>query len=69
MPFMDIGSYGNDRTADKPGPLHRKMGLRIDLALISQSLVPGLERCGIERNTRKGSKPSDHAPLVVELSP
>jgi len=45
------------------------MGLRIDLALISQSLVPGLERCGIERNTRKGSKPSDHAPLVVELSP
>jgi len=43
------------------------MGLRIDLVHVSRSLAGALERCGIERNYRKGSKPSDHAPLVAEL--
>ncbi len=47
---------------------HRKMGLRIDLVLLSQELVPRLERVGIERNYRKGAKPSDHAPLVAEIA-
>ena len=28
---------------------------------------PGCERVGIERDFRKGTKPSDHAPLVVDL--
>ena len=51
----------------RQGHFHRKMGLRIDLVLVSQALAAGLERCGIERNYRKGSKPSDHAPLVAEL--
>ena len=27
-----------------------------------------LTECGIDRNYRKGSKPSDHAPLLVGLS-
>jgi exodeoxyribonuclease-3 len=52
----------------RQGHFHRKMGLRIDLALVSAALAPGLERVGIERNYRKGSKPSDHAPLVAQLS-
>ena len=51
----------------RQGHFHRKMGLRIDLVLISRTLVPRLEHCGIERNYRKGSKPSDHAPLVTQL--
>ncbi|MBW3607084.1 MAG: exodeoxyribonuclease III [Actinobacteria bacterium] len=53
----------------RQGHFHRKMGLRIDLVLVSQSLVPRLERVGIERTYRKGAKPSDHAPLVAELHP
>lgn len=52
----------------RQGHFHRKMGLRIDLVLVSQALAAGLERCGIERNYRKGSKPSDHAPLVAEFA-
>jgi exonuclease III len=44
------------------------MGLRIDLVLLSEALAPGLERAGIERNYRKGAKPSDHAPLVAALT-
>jgi len=50
----------------RQGHFHRGMGLRIDLALVSESIAPSLSSCGIARNYRKGSKPSDHAPLVVE---
>jgi len=52
----------------RQGHFHRGLGLRIDLALLSASLVPRLVRAGIERDFRKGTKPSDHAPLVVELA-
>jgi exodeoxyribonuclease-3 len=41
--------------------------MRLDLALLREELAPRLRRCGIERDYRKGTKPSDHAPLVVEL--
>ncbi len=44
------------------------MGLRIDLVLLSESAAASLTSCGIARNYRKGTKPSDHAPLVVELT-
>ncbi|CAN5221706.1 exodeoxyribonuclease III [soil metagenome] len=51
----------------RQGHFHRKMGLRIDLVLLSASVAPRLEHCAIERNYRKGAKPSDHAPLVALL--
>jgi len=51
----------------RQGHFHRGLGLRIDLALLSEGLVPRLVRAGIERDYRKGIKPSDHAPLFVEL--
>jgi exodeoxyribonuclease III len=50
----------------RAGHFHRGLGLRIDLALVSPDLAERLTRCGIERPYRKGTKPSDHAPLVVE---
>jgi exodeoxyribonuclease III len=43
------------------------MGLRIDLLLASEALAGSLVACGIARDYRKGSKPSDHAPLLLEL--
>jgi exodeoxyribonuclease-3 len=52
----------------RAGHFHKGLGLRIDFALISQELVPRLESCGIDRNFRKGKKPSDHAPLLVSLA-
>jgi exodeoxyribonuclease-3 len=52
----------------RQGHFHRGMGLRIDLVLVSRALAGGLEHVGIERNYRKGSKPSDHAPLVARLA-
>ncbi len=51
----------------RAGNFHKNLGMRIDLALISQELASSLETCGIDRNFRKGSKPSDHAPLLVSL--
>jgi exodeoxyribonuclease-3 len=52
----------------RAGNFHKGLGLRIDLALVSQSLAPRLSECGIDRNFRKGTKPSDHAPLLVRLA-
>jgi exodeoxyribonuclease-3 len=52
----------------RQGHFHRGMGLRIDLALVSAELAAKITECGIDRNFRKGQKPSDHAPLLVELS-
>jgi exodeoxyribonuclease III len=51
----------------RQGHFHRGLGLRIDLLLLGGTLPAGLERVGIERDFRKGSKPSDHAPLVADL--
>ena len=51
----------------RAGMFHRNLGMRIDLALLSARLGPRVRRCGIDRDFRKGLKPSDHAPLLVEL--
>jgi exodeoxyribonuclease-3 len=51
----------------RAGNFHKGLGLRIDLALVADQLAGRLVACGIDRNFRKGSKPSDHAPLLVEL--
>lgn len=48
------------------GNFHKNLGLRIDLALVSEPLAERLTRAGMERPYRKGTRPSDHAPLMVE---
>jgi exodeoxyribonuclease III len=50
----------------RAGHFHKGLGLRIDLVLVSAPIASKLTRAGIERNYRKGTKPSDHAPLVIE---
>lgn len=51
------------------GAFRRGMGLRIDLALVSDHLT--VRSCDVDttyrRNNAAGDKPSDHAPLVVGL--
>jgi exodeoxyribonuclease III len=51
----------------RAGHFHKKLGLRIDYTLVSEDLAPRIAECGIDRNYRKGPKPSDHAPLLLEL--
>jgi exodeoxyribonuclease-3 len=43
-------------------------GLRIDHILLSPSLAAHCTGCRIDRNARKGDKPSDHAPVVAEFT-
>jgi exodeoxyribonuclease-3 len=52
----------------RAGHFHRKMGLRIDLTLVSAALADRVRSCGIDRSYRKGPRPSDHAPLLLELA-
>lgn len=42
-------------------------GLRIDHVLLSDPLAARCTASRIDRNMRKGEKPSDHAPVLVEL--
>jgi exodeoxyribonuclease-3 len=51
----------------RQGHFHRGLGLRIDLLLVREAYAGRIESCGIDRNFRKGPKPSDHAPLLLEL--
>ncbi len=46
----------------------KNRGLRIDHILVSAPLVPLVQACVIDRVPRKWEKPSDHAPVIVELS-
>ncbi len=52
----------------RQGHFHRKLGLRIDYLLLGPRLAGGVTSCGIDRNFRKGTKPSDHAPLLAEVT-
>ena len=47
-------------------PKHR--GMRIDLVLLSSALADHVTWALIDRNARKGQKPSDHAPLFVDVA-
>ena len=51
----------------RAGMFHRGCGMRIDLMLLDDSLTAGVGDVYIDRDARKGSKPSDHAPVLAEI--
>ncbi len=59
----DVYSWWDYRAGD----FHMGRGLRIDLVLGSESVKQRCEWSTVDRNARKGEKPSDHAPVVVDL--
>jgi exodeoxyribonuclease-3 len=46
----------------------RNRGLRIDHILVSNALKPLVTSCVIDKQPRTNERPSDHAPVVVEIS-
>ena len=50
----------------RAGHFHKGLGLRIDVILVSEDIAATLTDVHIERDYRKGLKPSDHAPLVAD---
>ncbi|HWE68514.1 MAG TPA: exodeoxyribonuclease III [Acidimicrobiales bacterium] len=52
----------------RAGDFHQGRGLRIDLLLLSSDLADRASAAFRDREARKGQKPSDHAPVVVEIA-
>ena len=46
----------------------RNRGLRIDHILVSAALKPLVQSCVIDKTPRKNERPSDHAPVVIEVA-
>ena len=51
----------------RAGNFHKGLGMRIDLVLLDNTVTPAVTDAYIDRDARKGTLPSDHAPLVVDL--
>lgn len=76
--LLDLGLVDSFRLFDQPEKsfswwdyrmlgYQKNRGLRIDHVLVSEPLRPLVKGCSIDRVPRKWEKPSDHAPVTVEL--
>jgi exodeoxyribonuclease III len=52
----------------RAGMFHKNLGMRIDLVLLSAATAASVSDAYIDRDMRKGTLPSDHAPVVVEIA-
>jgi exodeoxyribonuclease-3 len=51
----------------RAGMFHQDLGMRIDLVLASGPVADRVRAAWIDRQARKGSGPSDHAPVMIDL--
>jgi len=51
----------------RAGMFHQDLGMRIDLILASEPVADRVKAAWVDRHARKGSGPSDHAPVIVDL--
>ena len=51
----------------RAGMFHKDLGMRIDLVLASATVADRVRAAWVDRQARKGSGPSDHAPVIVDL--
>jgi exodeoxyribonuclease-3 len=51
----------------RAGMFHQDLGMRIDLVLASEPVAERVRAAWVDRQARKGSGPSDHAPVMVDL--
>jgi exodeoxyribonuclease III len=62
-PGARVFSYWDYRA----GMFHQDLGMRIDLVLASGSVADRVQAAWVDRHARKGTGPSDHAPVIVDL--
>jgi exodeoxyribonuclease III len=62
-PSERVFSYWDYRA----GMFHQDLGMRIDLVLAGTPVADRVRAAWVDREARKGSKPSDHAPVIVDL--
>ena len=76
--LIDLGLVDAFRLFDQPArawswwdyrnlAFRKNQGLRIDHILVSAALQAEVTACTIDKPTRKNERPSDHAPVIVEL--
>jgi exodeoxyribonuclease-3 len=51
----------------RAGMFHQDLGMRIDLVLAGAPVAERVRAAWVDRQARKGSGPSDHAPVIVDL--
>ena len=51
----------------RAGMFHQDLGMRIDLILASGPVAGRVKAAWVDRQARKGTGPSDHAPVMVDL--
>jgi exodeoxyribonuclease III len=51
----------------RAGMFHQDLGMRIDLVLATAPVAKRVRAAWVDRHARKGSGPSDHAPVIVDL--
>jgi len=49
------------------GDFHMHRGMRIDLVLATRTLSNAAHFATVDRQARKGDKPSDHAPVIIDF--
>ncbi|HEU4946161.1 MAG TPA: exodeoxyribonuclease III [Kribbella sp.] len=51
----------------RAGMFHQDLGMRIDLMLASDPVAERVRAAWVDRKARKGTGPSDHAPVIIDL--
>ena len=51
----------------RAGMFHQNLGMRIDLILASSPVAGRVKAAWVDRQARKGTGPSDHAPVIADL--
>lgn len=51
----------------RAGDFHQHRGMRIDLVLATEPVAARATFATIDRQARKGDKPSDHAPVIIDI--
>jgi len=51
----------------RAGMFHQNLGMRIDLVLAAPVVADRVKAAWVDRQARKGTGPSDHAPVIVDL--
>ncbi len=51
----------------RAGMFHQDLGMRIDLVLGTAAVEDRVRAAWVDRQARKGTGPSDHAPVIVDL--
>ncbi len=62
-PAAQVFTYWDYRA----GMFHKNLGMRIDLVLASAPVADRVRAAWVDRHARKGTGPSDHAPVIVDL--